>query len=641
MALANESDAGLADEEEDQQRQPAPPVINRDIARNPLIPSAPADAAPTEFERPGSVPAQQPGPIAPPARVPPKPPVPLTADRQQNVALRQQRAGENYQEQRTRFDAGLMYDKQQAALREQKRQQTVERAQESTAYAAQEQEKSVINTETRNTLRGERVETEQDPDTGLVRPARDERGNLKFKAGQDEQVAVDKQLHAAGRDALGEDVYSSALNLRQLQTTAATKQGDLKKLREEAAGLEAKAGETQGGFLGIGKSPTPAAQAAQARLAEINPQIDELQKSGYGRLTARGGLAEPDEVAAARKAHGRLTADKSAWSQLSIKDAGQLDDALDERKASILEAGGDPEKDRVVQAISERKKELGIVDKPENPEEKALRSDPNYGPILRNRDTLDAQVKPLEKLTNKLLSRLEDAVGFQTNKTVSDQGDPDARLRMLQPFIDKVTDPAQAGKVRTLLNALQPALGHMRQTKEQRDFLQGQINLQTRPAPAPEPQDATQQQFHQQLAEVSATDPRAAASAIKEEISAAPDRPIHDVVQKIKGFFYPLFGPNEEQQQHVYNSILKDGPSQYGLIPSLNGYVSNVSSAPNLIRAMALKAEGKDVTLDSIADYKNRERQAAGLTPSKGDSKPWAVTKGVANSLIERSGGDR
>jgi hypothetical protein len=414
MALANESDAGLADEEEDQQRQPAPPVINRDIARNPLIPSAPADAAPTEFVRPGSVPAQQPGPIAPPARVPPKPPVPLTADRQQNVALRQQRAGENYQEQRTRFDAGLMYDKQQAALREQKRQQTVERAQESTAYAAQEQEKSVINTETRNTLRGERVETEQDPDTGLVRPARDERGNLKFKAGQDEQVAVDKQLHAAGRDALGEDVYSSALNLRQLQTTAATKQGDLKKLREEAAGLEAKAGETQGGFLGIGKSPTPAAQAAQARLAEINPQIDELQKSGYGRLTARGGLAEPDEVAAARKAHGRLTADKSAWSQLSIKDAGQLDDALDERKASILEAGGDPEKDRVVQAISERKKELGIVDKPENPEEKALRSDPNYGPILRNRDTLDAQVKPLEKLTNKLLSRLEDAVGFRT-----------------------------------------------------------------------------------------------------------------------------------------------------------------------------------------------------------------------------------
>jgi RNA polymerase sigma factor (sigma-70 family) len=641
--------AAQTDDLEQLDEEQQPPIIDRSIGARPYVPSAPADAAP-QYQRPVPVQPQQPGPIQPPGPVAPKPPLPISPNRQTNIVARQFRANENYQDQSARFNATEMYRKQQTALQEKQSQEAATRAEQATTFAAQEQEKPVVNTDVRNTLKTSRVETEQDPETGIVRPARDEQGNIKFRGGQDEQVALDKQLHGAARDALGEDVYKSALNLRQLQTTSVQKQEQLKQLRATAAGLEAKANETTGGFLGIGKSPTPEALAAKAELEKLNPQIDELQQAGYGKLAREGKLAEPSEVTAARKAHSQLTADKTAWGQLKITDPGQLNDALDERKASILAAGGDPSQDRIVQAIETKKKALGIVDKVEDPAEKALRDHPTYGPMLEKRDALDSQVKPIENVTNRLLTRLEKEVGFQTPAT-ADQGDADARVGLLRAFTDHLTDPAQKGRVQTLLNALQPYLGQLHQAKTQRDFLQGQINLQTRPQA---PSDTPPKQPTEQAA-VSVADPSAAASEIKEQISAvhAPgntdkldyvvgalrlpgvsDVSNHEVAQKIKGFFYPLFGPNEEQAQHVYNSILKDGPSQHGLIPSLSEYVSNVSSVPNLFRAMALKAEGKDVTLDSIAEYKQRERQAAGLEKKEGDSKPWAVTKGIANSLL-------
>lgn len=135
-------------------------------------------------------------------------------------------------------------------------------------------------------------------------------------------------------------------------------------------------------------------------------------------------------------------------------------------------------------------------------------------------------------------------------------------------------------------------------------------------------------------ASLSATDPGAAASAIQKEITTAPKRPFHDIAQSIKGFFYPLFGPNKEQQQHVYNSIQKDMPTEHGLIPSLSAYVSTAASIPNFVRGAVLTAQGKEVTPASLDAYRQQEREAVGLAPAKGDSKPWAVTKGVANSLL-------
>lgn len=477
-----EEQAAIVDEEQQQTlQQPAPPVVNRSIGVRPLVPSAPSDAQ-EEFQRPARLPAQTPGPLPAPSRVLPRPPVVTTGNRAVDAANRQERANENYDDRLTRFNASAMFEKQQAALREKQRQAVAARANESTAYAAQEEEKGVVNTDLRNTLKNQRVQTERDPETGIVRPVRDDRGQIKFTAGNDEQVAQDRQLHKVASGALSEDVYTSALNIRKLRTVADTKQEELKKLFSESEQLKTTSEQTSGGFLGIGKSPTPEALAAKARLEEINPQIDELRQAGYGNPSpkVKGRFTDPTEVVDAKNAHKQLAADKKAWGQLAITDEGQLDDALQERQAAILAGGGDPSKDRVIQAIEARRKELGIVPKVVDPAEKALRNDPTYGPMISQRDNLDAQVKPLESVTNKLLARLEDAVGLQTNRAVQDQGDPDARIRMLQPFLDKISDPAVAGKARTLLNALEPRLKELRGTRGQREFLQGQVNLQLR-----------------------------------------------------------------------------------------------------------------------------------------------------------------
>lgn len=133
---------------------------------------------------------------------------------------------------------------------------------------------------------------------------------------------------------------------------------------------------------------------------------------------------------------------------------------------------------------------------------------------------------------------------------------------------------------------------------------------------------------------LSVANPPAAASAVREQISAAPNRPIHDIVQNVKGFFYPLFGPNEQQQQRLYNSIIKDRIAEKGLVPSLSEYLSEAASIPNFVREIALVSQGKSVTPESLAEYKDSERRAVGLGVNKGDSKGWSVTKGLANGLL-------
>jgi RNA polymerase sigma factor (sigma-70 family) len=392
----------------------------------------------------------------------------------------------------TRFNAGTMFDAQQNQLRAQRAQEAQTRATAAQTYEGAQQEKSRTNIEARNTLRTQGVEPEEDPATGLVRPATDAAGKIQFRAGgspEDKQLATDTELHAAGANAMGQNVYEAARNIRntvQDFTGQSAALADLTKEHQDFDKDNPAINATEGmplwarlaGGAGPGIHPTKTAQDLQQKKADLKSQIDDLTKKGYstipeGTTDIQGILKSltPDtevgnRYTSAKDAHAAAVEERKAWDAVAPKKGGDIDQIIRERTSDVLAAGNDPAKDSVLTAIESRKAELGI--KPLTPEEQALRDDPVYGPaVAKARAAVangQAQVAPLQALADKRMSRIESVLGLDSNLT-EPGGDLDARLGLLSTRISQMTDPAQKGRAQTLLNALEPTLAQLRQSK--------------------------------------------------------------------------------------------------------------------------------------------------------------------------------
>jgi hypothetical protein len=169
-------------------------TVHRQIARNPVIPSAPANAAPAPAEQEpaadtaastgdGEEEEYQPTVAQSPDRVAPKQPTliptgPKVWRNTKTGATRTDRApgggepGPNVEAIRKNYEALKDYDRK------------MERFNASTMFDAQQQERRQVNQETRNTLKDQRVQTEVDPETGLVKPVTDEEGKVQFRPGK-------------------------------------------------------------------------------------------------------------------------------------------------------------------------------------------------------------------------------------------------------------------------------------------------------------------------------------------------------------------------------------------------------------------------------------------------------------------------
>jgi hypothetical protein len=463
------TDEELSYSDEDQQSSP---IITRTIGRNPIIPSAPSDASsplpvtPQLVDRPARVEPQQPGPLTPPARAVPRPPVlqPLTrpdpAQRQQNVIQRNFSAEQNYQDRMARFNAGQMFDKQQAALKAERDQLASQRATQGETYDAQQQETRVVNRDAQNTLRNQGVVAEEDPATGLVRPATDDAGKIQFRANkspEDKQIALDTELHAAGENALGQNIYEAARNLKNTVQLSNQYQNFDKN--------NPSINETEGGFLGIMSRPTAVAQGLQKQKADLEEQIRGLQGSG---ADPNAPLNLQELIKNARQAHASAKAEREAWRAVAPKTGGEINQLIEDRQNDVLAAGKDPAKDPVLTAIESRRAELGIQ-KP-SPADEALRDDPVYGPAISKAraqvSDAQAQVAPLETLAGKRISALESILGLDKNLTAPG-GDASARLGLLLPQIENITDPAKKGRALAVLSAIEPLLPQLRQNRLQ------------------------------------------------------------------------------------------------------------------------------------------------------------------------------
>jgi hypothetical protein len=133
----------------------------------------------------------------------------------------------------------------------------------------------------------------------------------------------------------------------------------------------------------------------------------------------------------------------------------------------------------------------------------------------------------------------------------------------------------------------------------------------------------------------------------QEEISATPSHPLSTAWEKVKEAFSPIFGPTQEQLSRESIPVTKpDGSIKYeyrpagslleqrGLIPALSDYIMTAGNIANLPREASLLAQGKDVTPANLEQVKQQERQAVGLEAKPGDSTGFAVTKAVANTLL-------
>lgn len=109
----------------------------------------------------------------------------------------------------------------------------------------------------------------------------------------------------------------------------------------------------------------------------------------------------------------------------------------------------------------------------------------------------------------------------------------------------------------------------------------------------------------------------------------------------------PMFGPTETQK--IEQSIPvrhEDGTTTFeykpagsmidkeGFVPALNEFVMTTGNPANLPRAAALLARGESVTPESLAAWKQKERDAVGLGANPNDSKLKATGKALTNVTL-------
>jgi len=203
----------MADENDEQ--QPEPPVINREIGQNPLVPSAPADA---EEAAPLSsfIPPDQP---APRVIVLPRPrrQGPLYPRDRINPSWHPRDRAPKYGRAVDQFDEAAMYreqhpverDPETGALRPMRADQyrpgknVISYDQQGRPkpfdiedmYREEQGQRTKLNREAAQTLKEAHVQLERDPDTGVVSPVRDDSGNIQYRPGKG-AVSYDQQGRA-------------------------------------------------------------------------------------------------------------------------------------------------------------------------------------------------------------------------------------------------------------------------------------------------------------------------------------------------------------------------------------------------------------------------------------------------------------
>ncbi len=214
-------------------------------------------------------------------------------------------------------------------------------------------------------------------DDGLQSPDPDTRAAAVSAKG-----SLDKHLHTAARDGFklaGDDIASQerdagiAFSQQQKQAEGIQKQ-------IEAVRANPSYNANDGGVVwGIGKKPTGEATALKAQEAELQQQLEKA-------------TATAPDPKAFREQRRQNELRAQSFDALVAKHG--VDGALDEWKAQVTVAGQDPASDPVVKSIEDAREKAGLSRAKKNPEkdaqERALREHPVFGPLMQERDALDA-----------------------------------------------------------------------------------------------------------------------------------------------------------------------------------------------------------------------------------------------------------
>lgn len=544
----------LADTDEEEVQAPQPPPVTTADGASPLVPSAPLDAepaaAPIVYAKPVALPPEPARPAVPPALPKFRRQTAMERLRDYETATARYEAGEAEKQRKhqagvERFNATQMYEAQKSERGQinAETQQTLQRKRIVTERDPATGEVQPQRDEAGNVLyrpgkgpvrydqQGRAIQTEYEESGPKVvaldkdakigphkeRPTEIYRQNkhapweyvgtveeaLQSKdekiqiAGRDAKLGLDKRLHSEVAHELGEEVATRALAVQTRMQDFTGKAVTLKTLNDQLATFDTDnpgVNETQGGLFGLGTSPSPTAVALREKKAGIQKQIEDLQAQGYSTNTKPEIIREfaKPEMDALHDARGL----NDSW--LAPKEPGDFDRLIQNRVATLAEAGVDPSTDRVLQSLEKKKAALGIGQPPKAkaPDDEALRADPLYGPIVAERDQLtadrqnaestlgqarteyetrlqpfrddlekaEAQIAPMQDQADRLQARLEGLVGMPA--TVEGE-DPDVHRQQLMLLVSQIKDPKTKVRAQTVLNSLEPLYGEITSRRAQ------------------------------------------------------------------------------------------------------------------------------------------------------------------------------
>ena len=672
------------------------PRIRRDIAANPIIPSAPADAEPAKANL---VDIPEPGDLL----TPPKEPKPRSVSRGGTGGIIGA-GGVHYSPQETMpyTDPNAAPPATGAAAipqgvdpdRWQHYQDALQRYNLRMAHAAVGPERQGENADVSEALRQNRVATMRDEQGNLV-PYRDEQGNVVYKTGKgpvsyDEQgqavqtqwkptgpqqvnpdaeaaigthpdypnqlfkqnayspweglgtvqqglqstdpnvksaaqlaqLSLDKRLHSDVSASLGNDFVTKVQDMRGKAATLANLQSQLDKITPEQ--LNAKTSR----FFG---SPTTEAQSAQAKKADLEKQITDLQEKGYSPTV---NLKSGQETPVGKSLDQTREALKD-WQKAPPREQGDLDRIIQQRQVALSEQGIDPATDPVFKALEARKQQLGIT-QPAQPDDQ-LRKDPLYAPLMGERDALDeqhkavsdalndtagrlqparqeieanqAQIAPLEKIGGALMTRLESLLGMQQAQPGEDL---DVRNQETSSRLSQLTDVRDKARAQTLLNRLEPILNEVRQRKAELQPL-----IDAHDAMADERNAVVQQQFEDNEAQLApqrdALQQKFAAADEQKQVEAAPDMAQQIEKATQRALAEQKIGEDWESG-NIPKGLYHVDPAQKG-ITFERGY-----TAPAIISAMRDGAISPDWAREHLDDARKADDDYRSLMEAAGSN---------------------
>jgi RNA polymerase sigma factor (sigma-70 family) len=311
-------------------------------------------------------------------------------------------------------------------------------------------------------------------------------------AAQEAKLSLDKKLHAAVQETLGEHVNSAFSDVQSRVKDIQANAQQIQALQKELDGITPdKLNEKDSvGIFGVGGTLSQGAKAAQDRKAELEKQIQDLTEAGYSPAgtSVSPGSAKSDsvlnpqsrvaqELSGARQALKDAHANRAGWSEVAPKEQGDFDRVIQQREDALGARGLDPEQDPVLKALKDRKAQLGVGQ--EQDQEAQFRNDPNYGPLMQERDALDAAHNDVSDALNATAKAYDDRLNPARAEIQAAQAQIDPLEKVAGKLQDRVntilggrsigdlTDIREKAQVQTLLNRLNPMLDEVQQRKAQ------------------------------------------------------------------------------------------------------------------------------------------------------------------------------